>query len=474
MLTYGDILAALTEYDRASNTTPISAVAIDSREVKNGALFVAFRGESADGHDYVKQAFQNGAAIALVEREIDGYRHIEAGKPIPSDLTGPFCILVQNTERGLQQIAADWRQRFPQLDIIGITGSVGKTSTKELTHGVLSFRYPNTHKTPKNYNNEIGLPLTVLQLHKDHTHAVLEMGMYAKGEIALLCDIAHPKIGVVTNIGPVHMSRLGSLEAIVEAKRELVEALPAASEGGVAILNRDDEQVMSMAPHTRARIFTYGLSREADLWADQVISRGLEGIKFVLHYQGLDWRVRVPLLGSHSVHTALRATAVGLACGMEMSDIVRGLQNTQNQMRLVTVRGPQNSLIIDDTYNASPDSVIAALNLLGDIRGRKIAVLGDMLELGRAEKEGHQRVGRRAVEIADILVSVGQLGKIIGEEALSVGMARDRVHILPNNQNAADLLETLIQSEDVVLIKGSLGARMEEIVAQLSRSKGQV
>ena len=395
MITQGDILAAIAQYDRANNRTPISSIDIDSREVKNGSMFVAFRGESADGHDYVKSAFEKGAAVALVEREIAGYRHVAAGEAVPSDLKPPYCLLVDNTERGLQQIAANWRQQFPQLDIIGITGSVGKTSTKELTHGVLAFRYPDTHKTPKNYNNEIGLPLTVLQLNQNHTHAVLEMGMYAKGEIALLCDIARPRVGVVTNIGPVHMSRLGSLEAIVEAKRELVEALPAASDGGVAILNMDDEHVMSMAPHTTARIFTYGLSREADLWADQVISRGLEGIKFVLHYQGLDWRVRVPLLGSHSVHTALRATSVGLACGMEMSDIVRGLQNTQNQMRLVTVRGPQNSLIIDDTYNASPDSVIAALNLLGDIRGRKIAVLGDMLELGRAETEGHKRVGRR-------------------------------------------------------------------------------
>ena len=475
MLTHGEILSALIKYDPAQNRAMISSVEIDSREVKTGAMFVAFKGESVDGHDYVKGAFDRGAAIALVERKIEGYPHIVAAEgAVPADLRPPYCLLVENTEKGLQQIATHWRSRFPQLEVIGIVGSVGKTSTKELTHSVLAFKHPTTHKTPKNYNNEIGLPLTVLQLNNHHSHAVLEMGMYAIGEIATLCEIARPRVGVVTNIGPVHMSRLGSIEAIVEAKRELVEALPAAADGGIAILNRDDDHVMSMAAHTSAKIFTYGLSREADLWADQVISRGLEGIKFVLHYQGQSWRVRVPLLGRHSVHTALRATSVGLACGMAMEDIVRGLQNSPNQVRLVTVRGPKNSLILDDTYNASPDSAIAALNLLGDLRGRRIAVLGDMLELGQMEEEGHRRVGRRAVEIADRLIAVGELGKIIGEEALAVGMPADRVDILPDNPAAAELLESIIAAGDVILVKGSLGAQMDQIVAKLSRTKGQI
>ncbi|MEM7798835.1 MAG: UDP-N-acetylmuramoyl-tripeptide--D-alanyl-D-alanine ligase [Chloroflexota bacterium] len=473
-LTQGHVLASLTEYNPLLNTTPIRAVQIDSREVEAGDLFVAFQGERVDGHAYVNQAYKNGAQVALVEKPVAlddaSIPTINVNETLPTKLSAPFCLLVDNTEKRLQQVASYWRDQFPNLTVIGITGSIGKTSTKELVNSVLSYQF-ETHKTPKNYNNEIGLPLTVLQIDGSKSHAVLEMGMYAKGEIALLCEIAKPQIGMVTNIGPVHLSRLGSIEAIVEAKRELVEALPA---DGVAILNRDDERVMNMAPFTKAQIFTYGLSKEADLWADRVISRGLEGIKFFLHYQGRSWRVHVPLLGEHSVHTSLRAAAVGLACGMEMNDIVAGLQSSPNQVRLITVRGPKNSLIIDDTYNASPDSVIAALNLLNDLEGRRIAVLGDMLELGSEELKGHKLVGRRASTVADYLVTIGPLGKIIGEEALNVGMPPDQVYMFDETDSAAKHLETHIKKGDIILIKGSLGMQMDRIVWQLSRAKGKV
>ena len=473
MLSLGHILAALTDYQITGEEAPIHAVQIDSRAVNHGDLFVAFVGENVDGHDYVLQSFERGGQVALVEKAVADAAMLDVSRPFAEqniDIKQPFCILVENTEKGLQKIARYWRDHFGDIQIVGITGSVGKTSTKELTHAVLSQQFV-TLKTPKNYNNEIGLPLTVLQLEAKHTHAVLEMGMYDKGEISLLCSVAKPQIGVVSNIGPVHMSRLGSVEAIVEAKRELVESLPA---DGVAILNRDDERVMSMTPFTKAQVFTYGLTDEADLWASDIRSMGLEGIRFIFHYQGESWPVAVPLLGRHSVHTCLRATAVALNMGMDWEAIINGLRGQQSQLRLVTVRGPHNSLILDDTYNASPDSVIAALNLLSDLDGRHIAVLGDMLELGSAEEISHRRVGRRAMGVADILVTVGERGKIIADEALAAGMNPANVHICETTDQAAKVLENKITADDIILVKGSLGARMDKVVWALSRMKGNV
>ena len=473
MLNIGHPVAAFDGYTVTGQEQAITSFEVDSREVQPGSVFVAFPGEHADGHAFVPKAFQSGAAICVVERPIDGFPSIKAGERVESLPTQPFCLVVESTMTGLQQIARYWRDQFENLTVVAITGSVGKTTTKELTWNVLSHWF-STLKTPKNYNNEIGLPLTVLQLNKSHTHAVLEMGMYTKGEITLLCDIARPHIGVQTIIGPVHMSRMGTIEAIVEAKRELIEALPKGEDGGVAILNKDDAHVMSMAPYTQAHVFTYGLDSSADLWADGIRSMGLEGIVFTMHYEGESWTVSVPLLGRHSVHTALRGTAAGLAVGMTIDEIIVGMKSSKNQMRLVTVRGPQDSLILDDTYNAAPDSVIAALNLLDDLEGRKIAVLGDMLELGSAEEMGHRRVGRRAMQVSDILVTVGERGKIIGQEAQDAGMQEmpnKALHILDDNDAAIELLQTMIEKDDIVLVKGSLGARMDRIVANLSRRK---
>jgi UDP-N-acetylmuramoyl-tripeptide--D-alanyl-D-alanine ligase len=295
--------------------------------------------------------------------------------------------------------------------------------------------------------------------------------MYARGEIGLLCSLAMPNIGVVTMIGPVHLERLGTMEAIVEAKRELIEALPA---DGIAILNKDDPLVMEMASHTQARLFTYGLDSSADLWADNIDSMGLDGVRFTLHHRAKDSRptslsVRVPLMGRHNVHTALRAAAVGLAEKMSWEEIVAGLSSNAAQLRLVAVPGPNNSIMIDDTYNSSPDSALAALNLLEDMDGRRIAVLGDMLELGYIEEEAHRLVGRRAADVADILVAVGARGRMIGEEALAVGMPHHQVFLIDDTPNAIPLLEEVVRPGDFVLVKGSLGMGMSRIVTALGR-----
>ena len=448
----------------------LSSVVIDSRLAGPGSLFVALPGERSDGHTFVSHAFSRGAQAALVGRPVDAAGVlVDAHQPgdLPPLTAGePVCILVDDPLRALQRLAAAWRTRFT-LRVIGITGSVGKTTTKEIAAAVLSQRFV-THKNRGNLNNEIGLPLTVLELEAHHQRVVLEMGMYDVGEIAQLCRIAQPHVGVVTNVGPVHLERLGTVERIAQAKAELVEALPV---NGVAILNADDPLVAAMASRTQARVFWYGLNPDADLWADEIEGEGLEGIRFRFHHQSEFLHVRVPLLGRHSVHTALRAAAVGLVEGLSWEEIVRGLQQLDVQLRLIAARGLNGATLLDDTYNASPASTMAALNLLADLtvkNGRRIAVLGDMLELGSYEEEGHRKVGVRAADVADMLVTVGQRARLIAEEALAAGLAPDKVLALENAEAALAELRSILGPGDVVLVKGSRAVHMDEIATALT------
>jgi len=294
----------------------------------------------------------------------------------------------------------------------------------------------------------------------------MEMGFYTPGEIAFLCDIALPQVGVVTNVGTVHAERAGSQEVIARGKAELVQALPQAPEG-VAILNFDDPWVRKMEEKTRARVFFYGLSPEAHLWADQVEGLGLEGIRFRIHYQGETLHVKIPLIGRHSVHTALRAAATGLVDDMNWQEILEGLSQGHNQLRLAAVRSENGALLLDDTYNASPESMLAALNLLDELDGRKVAVLGDMLELGQYERGGHEMVGLRAAQVAQLLVTLGEKAHIIADAARRVGMKKSSIIEFDDIAPLMEWLKTNLAKNDVVLIKGSHGLRMDRITAAL-------
>lgn len=477
MLTLADILEALTNFHPFwAESLVVTEADIDSRLVIPGAVFIALPGERVDGHDFISDAFGHGASFSIVQRPVTAsvpvldLRDIEtAGRFLnqptaPFDISQPFCLLVDDSLDALQKAARFWRRKL-HLRVIGITGSVGKSTTKELVAEVLSQRY-RTLKNPGNYNNEIGLPLTILSLTEAHERAVLEMGFYVPGEIAFLCDLALPAVGVVTNIGTVHAERAGSIEAIVSGKAELVQALPA-SPDGVAVLNYDDPLVRSMVEKTRARVFTYGLDPRADLWADHVEGFGLEGIRFQLHYQGEILHLRVPLIGRHSVHTALRAAAVGLVEGLTWQEVIWGLRSGTTQLRLVAVKADSGALILDDTYNASPQSMLAALNLLDELEGRKIAVLGDMLELGPYEKQGHELVGFRAAEVVDELVCVGSKARMIAAAAKQAGFPQNSILHFDETLQAAGYLEARLTSGDVVLIKGSRGMRMDRMVASL-------
>ncbi|MBM3124774.1 MAG: UDP-N-acetylmuramoyl-tripeptide--D-alanyl-D-alanine ligase [Chloroflexi bacterium] len=467
MLTLADAIEALTSVRLPAATSVIPEAVIDSRQVIPGSIFIAMPGEHADGHDFIEEAFRKGASFALIQKDaspvlrvldLRGDLHAAAGP----DLVPPLCLRVDNTLSALQQIARFWRRRF-DLRVVGITGSVGKSTTKEMIAEVLGTRY-RTLKSPGNLNNEIGLPLTLLKLGDGYERAVLEMGFYVPGEIQFLCDIALPQIGVVTNVGTVHAERAGSQEAIARGKSELVQALP---EDGVAVLNFDDPWVRKMEEKARGRVFFYGLSSEADLWADQIEGLGLEGIHFRLHYGKETVHARVPMIGRHSVHTALRAAAVGLVDGLTWQEIFEGFAQGHAQLRLVAVRSKSGALILDDTYNASPESMLAAVNLLDEMDGRKIAVLGDMLELGPYERQGHEMVGLRAAQVARILITLGPRAHMIAEAARRAGMKSSDILEFDEAEPIVDWLGRNLSDKDAVLIKGSHGLRMDRITASL-------
>ena len=477
MISLADVLEALTGIRPETATAVITEGAIDSRQVIPGALFVALPGEHHDGHDFVGEAFAAGASYAFVQRDLSSqFDTLDlrfASQPDEliarlGKLEGAFCIRVDDPLKALQQVAKFWRNKL-NVEVIGITGSVGKSTTKEVVAEVLSQRY-HTLKNKGNLNNEIGLPLTMLSLSEQHERAVLEMGFYVPGEIEFLCDIALPRIGVVTNIGTVHALRAGSQEEIARGKSELVQALP---EDGYAILNYDDPLVRKMAEQTHAHVFFYGMDNVVDLWADNVESLGLEGIRFFLHYRQETNRpaevlqLRVPLIGRHSVQTVLRATAVGLVDGLTWQEIVTGLRSASNKLRLIAVHTQNGALILDDTYNASPESMLAALNLLNDLEGRKVAVLGDMLELGQYEQRGHEMVGIRAAEVVDELVTVGMRGRIIAEAAKEAGLPASKITALEEVEQVIQYLQPNLKPEDVVLVKGSNLMRMDRIVSAL-------
>jgi UDP-N-acetylmuramoyl-tripeptide--D-alanyl-D-alanine ligase len=468
MLTLSHLLKALApaaQY-KIQQDFQIACGSVDSRSIEENGLFVALQGENTDGHQFVDQAFANGAVLALIDHAIESkYPVVDLSqKSFELPARAPFSLQTTDALKALQTLAKYWRQQH-NLVVIGITGSVGKSSTKDFAASVLDSQM-KTLKNQGNMNNEIGLPLTLLSLNDEHKVAVLEMGFYVAGEIRLLCDIARPQVGIVTNIGTVHAERAGSIESIALGKAELVESLPA-SPNGLAILNFDDPFVKDMAGLTEARIFYYGLDPEADLWADEVESRGLDGIRCRMHYHDESLYITAPLMGRHSVYTMLRAAAVALNLGMDWGSIFEAFKDNRVQLRIVTVQTKSGAVLIDDTYNASPDSTMAALNLLDDLSGRKVAVLGDMLELGRYEEAGHNKIGMRASEVADEIVLVGTRSLMTRDAAIENGFPADMVHWFNDYRGAtAYLLETL-KSGDIALIKGSHSMHMEKIVSAL-------
>ena len=421
--------------------------AIDSRETQSGDLFFALTGERQNGHDFVAEAVRAGATGAVIERPMEA----------PEDAA---LFHVSDSLKALQHLSAWWRRRH-DVKVIAVTGSVGKTTCKELIAAVLGRKY-RTLKSEGNLNTEIGIPLTLLQLSHEHERAVLECGMYARGDIALLSKIARPMTGVVTNVGPVHLERLGSIGAIAAAKSELVEALPA---DGMAVLNGDDARTAAMAARTAATTTYYGLSQQCEVRATDLTSRGLVGIEFRLVHGQKTVAVRLPLPGKQHVYPAMAAAAVALGEGLTLSEVADALAESRPELRSRVVRGPNGSTILDDTYNASPASMLAALELLAELPGRRIALLGDMLELGTAEVDGHRQVGERAATACNLLLVVGTRAQPLAKAA---ERGSTEVRQLNSNAEAIDTLKRELREGDHLLIKASRAMAFEEVVSALT------
>ena len=434
-----------------------SRVVVDSRAITQRSLFVAIKGQKHDGHAFVAQALAQGAGGALVERIPE-----DCAWALSDGTQAPPLVIVPSSVRALGQMARYALDRQPNLEVIGITGSLGKTTTKEVTASVLSSKW-QVLKSEGNLNSEIGLPMTVLNgLDARHEVAVLEMAMYQVGDIRFLAEVAHPRVGVVTAVLPVHLERLGTIERIHQAKQELVEELPS---NGVAVLNADDPRVNSMAAATSARVVRYGVDPTADVRAEHIDSQGLRGVEFDLLLGGERRHVHLPLLGAQSVHAALAAAAVASEEGLSLSETAEALQRLSPTLRMLILEGVNGSRVVDDSYNASPESVLAALNLLRELPGRrKIAVLGDMLELGTQEEPSHRRVGNRAAAVLDLLITYGPRSRTTAAGARSAGLKPDQVLESESHAETVEFLRNQLRPGDDVLVKGSLAMGMSAVV----------
>jgi UDP-N-acetylmuramoyl-tripeptide--D-alanyl-D-alanine ligase len=461
-LTAAEIAAATGGRLVRSSGRSIRGAAVDSRAVAPDNFFVALPGEKTDGHRFLGEAIAAGAAALLVrEAAWSAGRRVDMTAVEVSDVA---IVAVPDTLMGLHAVARAWRGRFSPL-VVGVTGSIAKTSTKEAIATVLAERYA-TLKSEGNANNEIGLPLTVLRMGPEHEAAVLEMGMYVGGEIAQLAAIARPRIGVVTAVREVHLSRIGGIDDVERAKAELVEALPA---DGTAVLNADDARVVGMRARTAARTITYGFSAQADVRAEEVASAGLDGMSFRLIAPGGTVMASTPALGRHGVHNGLAAAAVGVAAGLDLDRIAAGLRRgwqAEHRDQIVRIAG---LTVLDDTYNASPASMLSALELLSTLPGRHVAVLGEMLELGEAHERGHRDVGAAAARVVEQLVVVGP-----GAAGIAAGAARlgDSVVLVPDREAALAVLRERLRPGDAVLVKASRGAALEWVVGFLEASFG--
>ena len=436
--------------------TSFSGAFVDSRGVKPGSLFVALPGERTDGHLHVVDAVRAGASAVLVDRTVE----------IP-DAHDVAVVAVPDTLVALQELAARRRERHA-VRVVGITGSTGKTVAKEIVADVLSRAFV-TLRNEGNLNSETGLPMTLLRLSSEHEVAVLEMSMYTVGEIARLAEIARPEIGVVLAVHPTHLERAGSIERIAQAKSELPRALPS---DGLAVLNADDGRVLAMRDVTPARVRTFGLGPSAEVRADDVTSHGLAGTEFTLHTPWAKRRLHSGTPGRHLVPHALAAVAVAEWLAVPIDEVADALAaGSRAAHRMAVGQTAAGATLVDDTYNASPVSVAAALEFLAETPlpagGRRVAVLGDMLELGPDEERLHREIGSVASRCVDQLVAVGPRGRWIAEAARAGGIP---VSEAEDAEAAAEVVERELAPGpgDIVLLKASRGIGLDRAVNVLT------
>jgi UDP-N-acetylmuramoyl-tripeptide--D-alanyl-D-alanine ligase len=428
----------------------IEGVCIDTRKIARGNLFIPFKGEKADGHQYVEQALKEGAAAALWQKDV------------PNPPKGMPILIVDNTLIALQELSRSYRNDL-DLKVVGITGSNGKTTTKDMTANLLSLKY-KVQKTEGNFNNHIGLPLTILGLDDDTEIAVLEMGMSSRGEIEFLTKLARPNVAMITNIGESHLLDLGSRDGIAEAKLEIISGL---QENGLLIYHGDEPLLANRLKDFKGNVKTFGKDEKNDLYPIEP-SQSEQGSTFKI--KGVSEPFSLPILGTHNVLNALCAMLTANYFGIpfeNMNEGFAGLKLTNMRMELVT--GKNGEKIINDAYNASPTSMNAAIELVSNLLGfkKKILVLGDMLELGPEEEEFHLKMGQSlAPEKVDLLFTYGTLGKRIAEGALKA-LPQERVFSFSEKPLLIEELKKHTDNKTLILVKASRGMRLEEVVTSL-------
>ncbi len=444
-------LIANTKY----TTALISSVTLDSRKVIQDSLFIATRGERVDGHDFIDDVFEKGALCVVSEKEL-------------SQPKGPY-ILVRDSFQALKDIAAYYRSTL-MIKIVGITGSVGKTSTKEMIASVLEQKY-NVLKTAGNYNNEVGLPLTILNIREEHEIAVVEMGISDFGEMHRLAAIAKPDICVITNIGQCHLENLKSREGILKAKSEIFDFL---KEDGAICLNGDDDLLSTLQEIKGVKPLFFGRQENNQIYATDIISRGLEGTSCVIHRGGETIDVLIPIPGGHMVQNALAAATVGTVLGFSAQLIQQGITAAK------TIRGRSNliktdkGLIIDDCYNANPMSMKAAIDLLSYATTRRVAILGDMFELGEQSDKLHYETGLyAAASPIEVLILIGENAKHMSRAVDDYcAEHKDRVcekYYFAERDQAIETLLSILKNQDAILIKASHGMGFQEIVTYITK-----
>lgn len=431
----------------------ISLVSTDTRTIEKGSVFVCIKGERFDGHDFAKQAFEKGAEAVISEREIEGVR----------------CIIVEDTLRALGAIARYYRSKFASLHLVGVTGSVGKTSTKEMIYLVMSQAF-DTLKTVGSLNNEIGLPHTMFNITASTQAAVIEMGMSHLGEISRLSSIARPELCVITNIGTAHIGNLGSQENILKAKLEIFDG---ADKNAPLVTSLDDPMLSKVTFSDGRKKYTYSITdTSADVYASDIV-RDESGSDFCINYRGGSMRARVNVSGDHNILNALCAFTVGLYYGIEPDKMVSAIAQfaTDGVRQNRTEKDGIHFML--DCFNASPEAMYAALDVFANAKseGRRIALLADMLELGEGSKEYHKRVGERFAETcADMLICYGEDAKQYAEGAKSKGYSAEKCIYFGDEESLKSFLKKELQKGDLVLIKGSHGMKLDKIYKELYNS----
>lgn len=436
----------------------------DTREVKDGYVYIGFKGENNDGNLMFENALKNGAKVCILQSS--SFKEKLDVVSLKKEYPDRTIVLVDNTIAAIQKIA-EYKRSLYDIPVIGITGSVGKTSTKDIIASVMSKKY-NVLKTLGNYNSQIGLPLTVLRL-KDHNAMAIEMGMSQKGELSNLTKIAKPTVAVITNIGTAHIGNLGSRDNILKAKLEILEGL---QDGGTLVINNDNDLLKKWNEENtdkRFKVVTFGIENKSDIMPYDIVSSD-SGSTYKIDIEGKTYTVNVTVGGNHFVLNSLCAIAIGRIFGISMEDILDGIKNFELTKRRMQIEKNKDGVtIINDCYNANYDSMKAAIEYLGKLEAtKKIAVLGDMLELGNFSKELHEKVGEEvARNNIDVLITVGNDSKYIASKAIENGMEKDNVYQFNSNDEAVNLIKKLVKPNEAMLIKASNGMKFQEIFEKI-------